>query len=447
MSPEGAGNPLTAKRQEAPVIPFDKTKEGRPIASAIRRHINQEFKSQFRRREQLNTDEVDAFLESMPQRLRGDAIAKIAAHEDAWTGEQKLAQAKDRFDAAEKALDRMRSIKQQKNEIEKARAIRDPKERSKALKLHRSEISRLKGEREIALGALEPIREKVLKVARAYRAAVRQLPKVADSAREVAEAEIVRKSKHPITNRRDLTKPAYRAPGVTQVPQPRLRPGFEVEAEEPGEYRPLPQEVKSRESSVGVPPIPPYKLDPRRGAELLAKVPQLAPLPKEVIERILHLHASRENAPDALVTKQGAPELTQEEDLALIQELFSTIVQAITSDDSPEEVRGYLTLALKNYDTKEGSVEGFVSAIIFAGLQDSRFKAPKKSFFEDAPYLQVEKALVDMVNEGLTTLDAVGIAKAFPGYLEGMERGERDNVLRSMLRTCRTRIVDVMGVL
>jgi len=446
MGAEGAGNPLAAKRQEVPVILFDRTKEGRPIASAIRRHLGQEFKSQFRRREQLNTNEVDAFLESMPLRLRGDAIAKVAKYEDAWTGEQKLAQAKDRFEAAEKALDRLRSIKQEEKTLETAQKIRDPKERSKALKLHRSEISRLRGEREIALAALEPIREKVLKVARAYRAAVRQLPKVADSAREVAEAEIVRRSKQPITNRRDFTKPTYRDPGVKQVPQPRLRPGFEVVAEEPGEYRPLPQEVELREPSVGVPPIPPYKLDPRRGAELLAKVPQLTPLPTEVIEHLFNLHSSKQK-PSVAESGSGERVLTYEEDTALCQLLFSTLVQAINSDDSPEEVKEYLTKTIKHFDTEGGSVESFVDAIIFAGLQDSRFKAPKKTFFNDDPYVQVEKALVDMVNEGLTTLDAVGVAKAFPGYLEGLERRERDNVLRNMLRTCRTRIVDVMEVL
>lgn len=446
MGAEGARNPLSTRRSEAPAVPFDKTKEGRPIASAIRRHINQEFKTQFKRGEQLNTDEVDAFLESMPLRLRGDAIAKIAAHEDAWTGEQRLAQAKDRFEAAEKALDRTRSIKQEKKALEGAQKIRDPKERGKALKLHRSEISRLRGEREIALGALEPMREKVLKVARAYRAAVRQLPKVADSAREVAEAEIVRKSKQPITNRRDLTKPTYRPPGVTQIPQPRLRPGFEVPVEEPGGYQPLPRTLEPREPSVGIPPIPPYRLDPKRGAELLAKVPRVTRLPTEAIEHLLHLHSSKAEQATA-ETGNSNRDLTEDEDLALIQRLFSALVQAISGDDSPKEVKEYLTSTIEHFDTEGGSVEGFVNAMIFAGLHDSRFKAPKKSFFEDAPYLQVEKALVDMVNEGLTTLDAVGIAKAFPGYLEGMERGERDNVLRSMLRTCRTRITDIMEVL
>ncbi len=446
MAPEGVGSPFSARRQEATVLPFDKTKQGRPIADAIRRHVNQEFKSQFKRREQFNTDEVDAFLEGMPQRLRNDAIVKVAKFEEAWNAEQRMAQAKARFEAAEKALDLTRSISQEKRNIDEARTINDPQARSKALKLHREAVARYRGEREIALGALEPIRTKVLTVARAYRAAIRHLPKVADSAREVAEAEIVRKSKQPITNRRDLPKPIHRPPSIQEVLQPRLRPGFEVPREEPGGYEPILPEAEVREPSVGLPPIPDYRLDPRRGAEILHEVPKAPPLPQAAIERLLNFRADQQEPRLEIETPSVERELSKDEYFLLTESLFATLVQAINSDDPPEEVQDYLSKALTDYDNAGGSVEGFVTAMLFAGLQESKF-APNSSFFTDVPYLQAEKMLIDMVNEGLTTLDAVGVAKAFPGYLQGLERAERNAMVRSMLHICRERIADVAEVL
>lgn len=428
-------------------MPFDQTKEGRPIAAAIRRHIALEFKSEFKRRQQFNTNEVDTFLDSMPARLRTDAVAKVAKLEDAWTGDQKLAQAKDRLSAAEKVLDRTRSIIQEKAKLEAARTIQDSKIRNKALKLHRAEIVRYKGEREIALGTLEPIRNKVLNIARAYRDVVGQLPKVADSAREVAEAEIVRRSKHPITNRRDSSKPVYRPPGIREVPQPRIRPGFEVEKEEPGRYEPLTSEEALPEPSVGIPPIPEYRLDPKRAAAIVKEVPKVTPLPKEVIERLLGLRASRVEPPTESGADSGQKELTEDEELALVERLFSTLVQAINGDDTPEEVQEYLAKALTHYDRSGGTVQGFVNAMIFAGLKKSRFKEPRVSFFNDPPFLNAEKALVDKVNQGLTTLDAVGVAKAFPGYLEQTRGETHDHIIRDMLRTCRKRMESALEVL
>ncbi len=138
----------------------------------------------------------------------------------------------------------------------------------------------------------------------------------------------------------------------------------------------------------------------------------------------------------------------EDKEAILNGKLSDVFIDVMYGTDGPEEISTKLRSQLDAFDKEEGSVGGFVAAIINAALEDPYFDDYSELILEDPLFLQLQRKIINKVEEALMNdAKTVDIAKAFPGYLETLERVERNDDLRAFLRVWRDRIGSVTEAL